>query len=323
MNQFIWECGNVGNIALIVLATLMILIIIGLGFAGNFFYHIAVGLNDKEFIEPAIVEGVYSLDDPWKVERMWYEKAKRQILTIQSTDGLALSAIYMEENPASKKVAILAHGYTGDLKEMAPYAKLYAEMGFNILVPDARGHGMSEGDYIGFGWHERKDYLQWIQLLLEKVGPDAEIALFGISMGGATVMNVSGEELPSNVKVIVEDCGFSSVTSELTYQLKGMYKLPAFPLIPVTSLITKIRANYWFGEADSVAQVKKNKVPILFIHGEEDKFVPMEMVYEVYEANASSKELYISPKANHAQAYQENKETYKKVVQEFVSTYIK
>ncbi|MEG0679749.1 MAG: alpha/beta hydrolase, partial [Carnobacterium sp.] len=86
---------------------------------------------------------------------------------------------------------------------------------------------------------------------------------------------------------------------------------------------TKIRANYWFGEADSVAQVKKNKVPILFIHGEEDKFVPKEMVYEVYEANASSKELYISPKANHAQAYQENKEAYKKVVQEFVSTYIK
>ena len=244
-----------GTLALIAFASLIGLLVIALGFAGNFFYRIAVGLNDKEFIEPAIVEGVYPLDDPWREERMWYEKATRQILTIQSTDGLALSAIYMEENPASKKVAILAHGYTGDLKEMAPYAKLYAEMGFNILVPDARGHGMSEGDYIGFGWHERKDYLQWIQLILEKVGKDADVALFGISMGGATVMNVSGEDLPSNVKVIVEDCGYSSVTSELSYQLKGMYKLPAFPLIPVTSLITKIRSNYWFGEADSVAQV--------------------------------------------------------------------
>lgn len=242
-----------------ILVILVILLMIGLGIGGEFFYRKAVALNDKEFIGQAIIAGVYPLDDPWRTERMWYEKANHQILTIQSTDNLILSAIYLAENPDSKKVALLAHGYTGNLKEMAPYAKRYAEMGFNVLVPDARGHGESEGNYIGFGWHERKDYLQWIQLMLEKVGKDTEIALFGISMGGATVMNVSGEPLPANVKVIVEDCGYSSVTGELAHQLKEMYHLPAFPLVLITSLITKIRSNYWFSEASSVNQVKKNK----------------------------------------------------------------
>ena len=97
-----------------------------------------------------------------------------------------------------------------------------------------------------------------------------------------------------------------------------MYDLPEFPLIPVTSLVTKVRSDYWFGEADTVEQIKKNKVPMLFIHGAEDKFVPTDMVYDVYEANSSHKELYIAPNADHAESYEQNKEGYKQKVQEFV-----
>ena len=267
------------------LGALVILVVIGLGFAGNYFYDVAVAINQKDFIEAADVDGDYDPKDPWLEEKKWYEAVEREKLSIESEDGLKLSGIYIEGDPDSKKVAILAHGYSGNLEEMAPYVKLYHDMGFNVLVPDARGHGTSEGDYIGFGWHERNDYLQWIQLVIDKVGTDAELAIFGISMGGATVMNVSGEELPDNVKVIVEDCGYSSLNGELAYQLKDMYDLPAFPLIPVTSLVTKIRSDYWFGEADTVEQIKNNTVPMLFIHGEKDKFVPTEMVYDVYEAN--------------------------------------
>lgn len=304
------------------LGALVILVVIGLGFAGNYFYDVAVAINQKDFIEAADVDGDYDPKDPWLEEKKWYEAVEREKLSIESEDGLKLSGIYIEGDPDSKKVAILAHGYSGNLEEMAPYVKLYHDMGFNVLVSDARGHGTSEGDYIGFGWHERNDYLQWIQLVIDKVGTDAELAIFGISMGGATVMNVSGEELPDNVKVIVEDCGYSSLNGELAYQLKDMYDLPAFPLIPVTSLVTKIRSDYWFGEADTVEQIKNNTVPMLFIHGEKDKFVPTEMVYDVYEANPSSKELYIAPNADHAESYEQNKEEYKKKVQDFVLEYI-
>lgn len=304
------------------LGVLAILVVIGLGFAGNYFYDVAVAINQKDFIEAADVDGVYDPEDPWLEEKKWYDKIEREDVSIESEDGLQLSGIYIKGDSDAKKVAILAHGYAGNLEQMAQYVKLYHDMGFNILVPDARGHGTSEGDYIGFGWHERNDYMQWIQLMMDKVGTDAELALFGISMGGATVMNVSGEELPDNVKVIVEDCGYSSLNGELAYQLKDMYDLPAFPLIPVTSLVTKIRSDYWFGEADTVAQVKNNNVPMLFIHGEKDTFVPTEMVYDVYEANPSPKELYIAPNADHAESYEQNKEDYKKKVQDFVSEYI-
>lgn len=304
------------------LLILVVLLIAGLGFAGNYFYDVAVAINQKDFIEAADVDGDNDPKDPWLEEKKWYDEVNREKLSIESADGLKLSGVYIAGEPTSKKVAVLAHGYAGSLEQMAPYVKLYHDMGFNVLVPDARGHGTSEGDYIGFGWHERKDYLQWIQLMIDKVGEDAELALFGISMGGATVMNVSGEDLPSNVKVIIEDCGYSSLTGELAYQLKDMYDLPAFPLIPVTSLVTKVRSNYWFGEADTVEQVKKNKVPMLFIHGAEDKFVPTEMVYDVYEANSSTKELYIAPNADHADSYEENKEEYKQKVQKFVLSYI-
>lgn len=304
------------------LAVLVAVIIIGLGFAGNYFYDVAVAINPKDFIEAADVDGDYDPEDPWLEEKKWYNEVEREEVSIESADGLNLSGVYIESESASKKVAILAHGYSGNLEQMAPYVKLYHDMGFNVLVPDARGHGTSEGDYIGFGWHERKDYLQWIQLMIDKVGTDAELALFGISMGGATVMNVSGEDLPDNVKVIVEDCGYSSLNGELAYQLKDMYDLPEFPLIPVTSLVTKVRSGYWFGEADTVEQVKKNKVPMLFIHGAEDKFVPTDMVYDVYEANSSPKELYIAPNADHADSYVENKEEYEQKVQDFVLKYV-
>ena len=78
---------------------------------------------------------------------------------------LKLSAIYLPAETKSEKTALVAHGYMGDAETMTNYAKMFHDMGYNVLVPDARGHGKSEGDYIGFGWPERKDYVQWFQHL--------------------------------------------------------------------------------------------------------------------------------------------------------------
>ncbi|MGX7419466.1 alpha/beta hydrolase [Carnobacterium gallinarum] len=300
-------------------SSLAAIAVFGLIGAGNYFYDVAIAVNKKAFLESDSKE---KKKNPWEAEENWYKNANREELAIVSEDGLNLYGIYIPAEKPSKKVVILAHGYAGNLEQMSPYAKLYHDLGYNVLAPDARGHGKSEGDYIGFGWPERKDYQQWIDLMIEKVGSDSDIALHGVSMGAATVMMTSGEELPENVKVIVEDCGYSSVTEELTFQLKDMYNLPGFPILPVTSAVTKVRAGYFFGEASAVEQVKKNKVPMLFIHGDKDKFVPTDMVYEVYKANASEKELYIAPNAAHAQAYVKNKEAYREKITSFVSKYI-
>lgn len=158
--------------------------------------------------------------------------------------------------------------------------------------------------------------------MLENNGKSQEIVLYGVSMGAATVMMTSGEKLPDNVKAIIEDCGYSSVHDELAYQLDDMFSLPAFPLMQVTSLVTKVRAGYFFGEANAVEQLKKNQRPMLFIHGDEDTFVPFEMLDKVYRATKGPKEKYVVKGAEHAEAYKTDPEKYQQVVQQFLSQYV-
>lgn len=140
---------------------------------------------------------------------------------------------------------------------MSVFAKMYHDWGYNVLAPDARGHGKSQGDYIGFGWPDRKDYVQWIEKVLTENGQQEQITLYGVSMGAATVMMTSGEKLPDNVKAIVEDCGYSTVNQELQYQLKELFNLPSFPLVNVTSGITKLRAGYFFGKQVLLSNCKR------------------------------------------------------------------
>lgn len=299
---------------------LVLVLLVVLTAAGLYFYNYAVVPSEKDFLGG----GTPGTNDTAKSsEETWFKEDKnRSEWTITSEDGLKLHAIYLPASEPTTKNVIMAHGYMGNAETMANYAKMYHDWGYNVLVPDARGHGESEGDYIGFGWPERKDYVQWIDKVIAKNGTDAQITLFGISMGGATVMMTSGESLPANVKAIVEDCGYSTVDEELSYQLNELFHLPAFPLVPVTSLITKIRAGYFFGEASSVAQLAKNKVPILFIHGEEDTFVPYRMLDEVYQATTAPKEKYVVKGAEHAEAYNEDPEAYRQTVHQFLEKYV-
>ncbi|KAF1296606.1 alpha/beta hydrolase [Enterococcus sp. JM4C] len=304
-----------------ILIGVLAVVIVGLVFAGNYFYNYAVVPSEKDFLA-GDTAGTDKERTPSQESTWFTDENNRTLWEMDSTDGLKLSAIYLPAESKTNKTAILAHGYMGTAETMATFAKLYHDLGYNVLAPDARGHGKSQGDYIGFGWPERKDYLQWIDRVLTENGEDEEITLFGISMGGATVMMTSGEDLPKNVKAIVEDCGYASVTGELSYQLKELFNLPSFPLIPVTSVVTKVRAGYFFGEADAIKQLKNNKTPMLFIHGDGDTFVPYTMLDEVYEATDVEKEKYVVPGAEHAKAYDTDPAKYKEVVKNFLEKYI-
>lgn len=308
---------NRGAKILIVIVVLAVFLLIG---AGMYFYNYAVIPSEKDFLTGDTPGTNSTIKKP---EEEWFNATKnRSYWKLTSTDKLKLNAIYLPAKEKTNKNVIMAHGYMGSGETMASFAKMYHDWGYNVLVPDARGHGENEGNYIGFGWPERKDYLHWIDKVLAENGTDAQITLYGISMGGATVMMTSGEKLPANVKAIVEDCGYSTVNEELAYQLKEMFNLPSFPLVPITSLITKIRAGYFFGEASSVAQLKKNKVPMLFIHGDADKFVPFEMLDEVYDATDAPKEKFVVAGAAHAKSYSVDPEAYKEKVDSFLTKYV-
>ncbi|MFC9707896.1 alpha/beta hydrolase [Paenibacillus sp. NPDC056933] len=303
-------------------AILVLIVLAILGLGGLYFFKTAIRRAPKSFLvdNPNLMpepdnEIISSASD-----LAWLDEQQTEAVRIESHDGLKLHGTWLSVKGGSqRRTVILAHGYSGKGREMAGFARFYAEkQGFNVLMPDDRGHGQSEGDIIGFGWLDRKDYVQWIQWVLGKVGLETQIILHGISMGGATVLMTGGEALPHQVRAIVSDCAYTSVKEELTFQLKQLYKLPAFPFIPVTSLISRWKAGYFFGEASALNQLANVHVPVLFIHGEADTFVPTEMVYRLYEACPTEKELLTIPRAGHGTAFQVDRTRYEEVLESFL-----
>ncbi len=240
-----------------------------------------------------------------------------------SFDGLKLHATYfpsIDENRDRKKVAICFHGYTSHgMSDYIGLSDYYLKRGYAMLLPDARAHGLSEGEYIGFGCLDRKDALVWINWVIQEVGEDVEIILHGTSMGGATVLMASGLELPAQVKGIISDCGFTSPKEVFTHVLNSMYHLPTFPVIPGADAINKKLAGYGMDECNAKREVAKAKVPILFIHGSNDTFVPCKMCHEIYDCCASPKKKLIIEGAAHAESYYKDTQKYEQAMSDFLN----
>ena len=302
----------------IAISSILVILILGLSFVGNYFYNLALNPDTPGTPEEAEATSGQVLDSDiqWLLTESNYTDE-----TLTSFDNLNLHAYKVLNQNDSNKWVITVHGYTSEGINMSSYAKNYYDMGYNVLIPDLRSHGLSEGDYIGMGWDDRLDIIDWINTILE-YNPNAEIVLHGVSMGAATVSMVSGEDLPSNVKAIVADCGYTSVWDEFAYQLDDLFSLPEFPILNVSSLVAKVRAGYFLGEASTLKQVAKSKTPILFIHGDEDDFVPYYMMEELYNATSSEKEMLTIKNAGHAKASEVDPETYWTTVSNFTSKYI-
>lgn len=251
----------------------------------------------------------------------WHETTAYEEVSILTPDGLNLYGDFYPAKEENHKYLLAVHGYKVDKTAMYGYASHYWEQGYHVLTVDQRSHGKSEGKYIGMGWLERKDMLQWINYLIEK-DPDAQIVMHGVSMGAATVMMTAGEELPPQVKACVEDCGFSSVWDIMSSELNARFHLPPFPLVHVASTISKLRAGYDFREASSVEQLKKAKVPMLFIHGTKDGFVPFYMLQKVYDAHPGEKEMYVVEDVDHTDAVNADVEKYYDRVFTFLNRYM-
>lgn len=291
---------------------LIVLLAAALVWVGNYFYNFALNpRTDGGFSQAAgIVDNAYTR---WLL-------ARGEDRTLNSRDGLSLHA-YQVSQPEGSRYVILCHGYQNNATAMASYARHFYDLGDTVLLPDARGHGQSEGNYIGMGWHERLDILDWVDALIQE-DPQAQIALFGVSMGAATVMMVSGETLPEQVKCIVEDCGYTSAWDEFSGQLRQLYGLPPFPVLTVTNLVTKVRAGYFLTEASAIKQVAKSSTPTLFIHGSADTFVPFSMLDQVYEAASCEKEKLVVEGAAHANSAQTDPELYWTTVDTFLDRHM-
>lgn len=232
----------------------------------------------------------------------WKESIEPVRVEITSEDGLKLAGEMVMREDGTHKWAALIHGYTASRAMMWDYGCMFYSEGYNLLLPDMRGHGESEGNYIGMGVLDRKDVVQWINRILQE-DAEAEIVLLGVSMGGATVMMTSGENLPANVKAIVEDCGYISVWDIFSDELKVLFHLPEFPILYTADMISRIRAGYSFHDGAARDQLKKAQVPVMFIHGSKDNFVHTEMVYELYDICPTKKDIFVVEEAGHGVSY--------------------
>jgi fermentation-respiration switch protein FrsA (DUF1100 family) len=300
-------------------AILIALVVLGAyGGACEYFYRVAFIPSTKTFLNNKVSKRE-------RANRDWLAAVDKQTWT-QTAVGHSdwqLKADYVPAASKSSKTVVVAHGYMNTKEDMAAYIRMFHNAGYNVLAPDDRGHGQSDGTYIGYGWADRRDYQKWLQQLLRREGSKQRIALFGVSMGGATVMYLSGMNLPQQVRAIVEDCGYTSVDAELSFQAKSMYNLPSRPLVPSVLRLAQLHTGVDYPAASATQALKKNKLPTFFIHGAQDKFVPTKMVYANYKASAGEKKLWVVSGAGHAQSELKHPAEYKHRVLGFLSTHLR
>ena len=214
--------------------------------------------------------------------------------------GERLHAVYAAAPEPTDRTAVIVHGYTDNAVRMLMIGYLHNhDLGCNILLPDLHYHGESEGRAIRMGWKDRLDVLRWMDVANGLFGGCTRMVVHGISMGAATTM-----------------------MDEFRKELREQFSLPAFPLLYTASWLCDLKYGWSFREASALRQVAKCELPMLFIHGDADDFVPTRMVYPLYEAKPGEKELWVVPGAAHAMSYRDNRAEYTRRVAEFVGRYV-
>lgn len=281
-----------------------------------------IALSRKSTAKRIVNKTMIKSLENYKINLCWWDKFEFEELSIiTKNDGLKLVGHYLSRE--NNKLAIIVHGYGADYREMQKYAKYFLDKNYDILAVENRAHGKSEGKMIGMGWLDRLDLLQWIDLMVEK-NPDYQIVLMGLSMGASTVCMTSGEILPRNVKAIISDCAFANAYDEFKYVFKTKSHLPTWPILNIFNFYLKTSYKFDLKNADAVNQLKKTKLPVMFIHGNADKFVPVENVYRLSEAIPNDqKQVYIVDGADHAMSYPLAELDYEMQLKKFLNKYIK
>lgn len=308
-----------------ILIGILLVLFLGISaFAGNFLVDYALAIDEEGRIGSmgdAIYEGkqdtvAQETYDSWVMSQTLEE------WNIESKDGLKLWAQLYPAKAPSHIYILAVHGYTVDHRDIAPAIVPFVEQGWNVLAIDQRGRGHSEGSFLSMGWLEKDDVVLWTEEIVA-YDPQAQIVLYGESMGAATVMMASGEQLPSNVVAVVEDCGYTSAYAIFKDQLSERFGLPEFPFLPAAELVGQMRLGFDFKDASAIDQIQKATLPILFIHGGADDYVPTYMGQELYDSYQGEKELLIVEGAGHGLSADVDPQGYYTKVFSFLQSYLK
>lgn len=254
-----------------------------------------------------------------------YRSAVKMKFKIASDYGYDLSCEMLKpmvlnpyQGPSGRKVAVLCHGFGTAKYASLTYAEIFLKHGFTVIIYDHRNHGLSGKSYTSMGYFERYDLKKVIDWCCRKFGPDCRIVTHGESMGGATVL--LHLEIDNRVRCVIADCAYSDLTLLLKHQIRRFYHFPLF-LVQVVSLITYLRAGFRYSEVSPIRVVSQADIPILFIHGKKDKYVPTQMTRDMYDCKRDKKAIYLVAGAKHAESCMVNRIGYEKRVGEFLRTY--
>lgn len=314
-----------------ILLIALLVLVLALAGAARYFFKLSMVRAERERSEEEYFEGNSSIwrpfRDPMTRAQEWLREHTEKHVSITSFDGLKLSALYVPaETEKPKGTLIVFHGYRSlATVDFAPEVEFLHGLGYRLLVPYQRSHGESEGKYITYGIKERFDARDWARYA-ESRFPGEDIFLMGISMGSATVLMSAGTGLPETVRGIVGDCGFTTPWNIMAHVAKRDYHLPAFPLVNLVDLLARRFADCSLKEADTREALAKTEIPVLFLHGQADDFVPLSMTRENYTAYGSvsgsrKKEIYTVPGAGHAQSYAVDPEGCQEKIQIFFEKY--
>ncbi|MCC8016036.1 MAG: alpha/beta hydrolase, partial [Clostridiales bacterium] len=244
-------------------------------------------------------------------------------LQIKAENGEKLKANLILPEKSNSRVIIACHGARssglGEFRFMADYFK---KGGYTVLLPEHRGCGHSDGKYMGYGTNESADTLLWLDYAKKRFS-GYSVFLMGVSMGAATVLMMSDKIKDNSVCGIVADCSYTSAWDEFSYQLKTSFHLPDFPVLYICDLYCKIFCGYSFKDAAPIKSVKNTSIPILFIHGKSDDYVPFYMQKQLYDSCSSEKYILPVDGAVHARSYYTNPEVYEKSINAFFDKYDK
>ena len=256
----------------------------------------------------------------------WYDGLRAQgiikDMTIDGNNNVKVHAFYApaKDPKNAQGTAVVVHGYGDNHLVFLYLVCMYRDrLNYNVMVPDLQYHGYSEGDHCNMGWLDRLDVEKWAEEAYKIFKNDFTV-LHGVSMGAATVMMASGDPLPPYIKAVVEDCGYSSVWDQFTVNLKESFGLPPFPILTSASIVSKSKYGWSFKEASSVKQLAKSTVPMLFIHGDADDFVPFSHLQKNFDAKTNGyKEMWVTEGAVHANSYAKYPKEYEEHVRNFLA----
>ncbi len=249
------------------------------------------------------------------------KKSADERVEIIANDEIKLVA-HWKHSSDSRRIIIAFHGWRSAWnKDFCGISKFFEDENCDVLYVEQRAHGESGGEYIGFGLLERFDALSWINYVNSINEKNLPIYLTGISMGASTVLMASGFELGNSVKGIIADCGFTSPKEIFRYVTRTNFKIPILFRQNLVDEFCKSKINFASDDYSTLVAMKNCKIPILFIHGEKDTFVPIEMTYQNYETCIAEKMLFTVPGATHGLCYVYDKDGYEKALKSFWEKY--